>query len=635
MKDSSERLERIANLTSATVAMIFAVSIPAGYFALSYLHAHQTLTAQAEITAHTLSELIYRQPDMWQFQEHRLEHTLRSTDWSRDTARYAVSDTNADPVYSYGAQVLWPYVSVKANLQDGAKRVGRLEVRASAQPLIHTTLLVSVIGAAAAWLIHYLLKVLPFARLRQVVDSLAQTQTALEKENQAKQQALNEATALSERMHYEAYHDTLTGLPNRRHFQRTIVDALAGADGTHHQAVLLMDLNRFKDVNDTLGHQAGDELLKAVAQRIRENTPDDVVLARLGGDEFAAFAQVRKARSADVIARGITQALHSHIDVQGYHIAMQASIGIATFPHDGNSAESLLRNADIAMYQAKAAGLPVKRYDASDETDSPNRLALTADLRHALDNDELSLYFQPKIDLTRNEIVGAEALCRWQHPKHGFVSPDLFIPIAEQSGMIRDLSQWVFRSAFRQIAAWQRQHISIELSVNVSANNLLDESLPAFVDQLARDFSVQPETIQFEITESAIMTDPGKAEQVIKRLSDWGASVAIDDFGTGYSSLAYIKRLAVDELKVDKSFILNLLDSADDQIIVRSTIELAHNLGMTVVAEGIENVETAEMLRRYGCEIGQGYYYCRPLPPEVLTHYLLANASLAHSTLSA
>ncbi len=623
LEQSSQRLERIANLTSLAVAALFAVTIPLGYFVVDYSHTHQLLQEQADVAADTISEMIYQQPEFWAYQEHRLIDALSISNWLRTSRNYTVLDTQLEAIVEVGQTISTPRMTASAELTDGENIVGSIRVTTSMKTMLRTTALVSLAGVLAAWLIHYLLKVLPFATLKKVINSLDQSKQSLHSEIEAKQSALEEATVLSKRLRHQATHDSLTNLPNRAYFYQRATAAIENARAGDKFAVLLLDLNRFKEINDSLGHQAGDAALIEVALRIHQALDEDAFLARLGGDEFAILLTMHDSTYVRCVCEKINSKLQHHMVLDGYHIAAQASIGVACYPQHADTLSGLMRRADIAMYQAKASGGLFCFYEESFDVNSPSRLTLTADLRQALDKGELYLQYQPKVVLDSDKLVGVEALLRWKHYKHGFIAPDVFIPLAEASGMINDLSNMVLRMAAQQLSAWKNQGIDINVAVNISARNLQDDNLVPYIKTLAGEYGVAPSELTLEITESNIMIDPDKAQQQILSLSKWGVRIAVDDYGTGYSSLAYLKRLAVNELKIDKSFVLNMLDNAEDRVIVRSTIELAHNLGMSVVAEGIENQGAANLLREFGCELGQGYHYYRPMNADKLTTYLL------------
>ncbi|HTH73967.1 MAG TPA: EAL domain-containing protein [Trinickia sp.] len=421
-----------------------------------------------------------------------------------------------------------------------------------------------------------------------------------------------------------AYTDRLTGLPNRAMFsdrlQQTIAEALPAM---RPFGVMMMDLDRFKYVNDTLGHPIGDFVLREVAQRLRTTLADHSgLVARLGGDEFAVLLPDDDVAGAERIAVRILKALEQPISIEGQPVDVGASIGIVTFPENGTDMNVLLRRADIAMYVAKRSNAGVARYEARHDNSSAERLSLMSELRRAVEQDQLRLFYQPKVDLATQTVQHVEALVRWDHPVRGYVSPDQFIPFAEQTGYIRAISHWVAENAIRQCAMWRKAGIELAISVNVSARELIQIGLPDTFAALLSRYDVPADRLWIEITESAIMDDPNHAIETLDRLNAIGIRLAIDDFGTGYSSLSYLKRMPVDELKIDKSFVMGMTENKDDETIVRSTIDLAHNMGLKVVAEGVESEAVLRRLADLRCDLAQGFHLSRPLPPERLEEWL-------------
>ena len=424
-----------------------------------------------------------------------------------------------------------------------------------------------------------------------------------------------------ERIMNLAYRDTLTGLPNRTLFADRADHALAVAARERSiVAVLLMDIDHFKYVNDTLGHAIGDLLLLEVAARIQSvvKRKSDTI-ARLGGDEFALLLPGTNAVEAQRVGESILRELETPMTLDGHQVDVRASIGIAVYPEHGSERSTLVRHADAAMYAAKRNNLGALVWDDRYDQHSRERLSLMGDLRKAVDTDELTLLYQPKIALRNAHGHHVEALVRWQHPARGLVPPAEFIPFAEQTGYIRRITQWVMARAIAQCAAWRRDGLPMNVSINISARDLMDVQLPERFAALLQAHGCAAQWITFEITESAILDDPGNAVENLGRLHTLGCRLAIDDYGTGYSSLAYLRRLPVDELKIDKSFVLNMAKDASDTMIVRSTIELAHNMGLTVVAEGVDEEAALERLRSLGCDMVQGFLLSRPLTADEVT----------------
>jgi diguanylate cyclase (GGDEF)-like protein len=424
----------------------------------------------------------------------------------------------------------------------------------------------------------------------------------------------------------EAYFDELTGLANRTRFKHEVERALREAKGKD-TAVLLFDLDRFKEINDTLGHGCGDEVLRAVAARLATLNAPGFVLARLGGDEFGILARA-DGGSAFSLGRRALHALKLPFEIDGIPLAVESSIGIAIAPEHATDAESLIRRADVAMYAAKERRAGIAIYDPESDPNDAELLALGGELGRALDEEELLLFYQPKISLSSGRIIGVETLVRWLHPRRGLLPPSEFMPFAERTGLIRPLSHYVLERAIRQCSVWQTAAIDIHVAVNLTMHDLVDAELPTEVATLLAEAGLPPERLEVEITESAIMRDPFRVRQVLLRLSEMGVRIAIDDFGTGYSSLGYLKRLPVDELKIDRSFVIAMATNANDATIVRSTIDLGRNLGLTVVAEGVERAETLERLKELGCDVAQGYVMGQPAPAEELTGLLFADTPL-------
>jgi diguanylate cyclase (GGDEF)-like protein len=392
-------------------------------------------------------------------------------------------------------------------------------------------------------------------------------------------------------------------------------------------ALLLIDLNRFKEINDTLGHNVGDDLLRQVGQRLRQHLPEWGLLARIGGDEFVALLEGTGEESAALkVASALRDAFRAPFPLDGLTIPVQASIGIGLAPHHASTRSEMLRCADVAMYRAKAKGTVIESYVAESDAHSRDYLALVSDLRQAVGNVGLFLQYQPKTSLKDGEFAGVEALVRWQHPKLGLLSPADFIPIAEREGIMRDLTLDVLARALAQQRRWRESGHRVPVAVNLSAASLLDSRLPDDVQELLVRYDTNPSDLELEITEDTLMQDPNRALAVIARVSELGVTFSLDDFGTGYSCLAQLKRLPVRSLKIDRSFIMNMTDSAQDANIVRSAIELGHSLNLSVVAEGIERPEHLEQLEDFGCDIAQGFHLGRPLPPEDIPGWMAALA---------
>jgi diguanylate cyclase (GGDEF)-like protein len=423
-----------------------------------------------------------------------------------------------------------------------------------------------------------------------------------------------------------ALHDPLSGLPNRRYFHELLDEAVAAAtaDGTG-VAVMLLDLDRFKEINDALGHETGDALLCEVGERLRVHLDGRGVVARLGGDEFAVLLPTSRSTEAAVAAAAeLGSVVERSIRMGPLNLNARASIGVAAAPLHGDNAQTLVRHADVAMYAAKNSRSGLRLYEPSVDRNSPQRLALIADLREAVERRDLLVAFQPKVDPKTDVVTGAEALARWHHPVLGTVPPDEFIPLAEHSGLVRPLTLHVLELALRRRASWARAGHDLHVAVNLSPNSLLDVELPEIVARLLAQTGNAPSTLTLEITESTILADPAGSMATLEKLHTLGVKLSIDDFGTGYSSLGRLRELPIHEVKIDKSFVKRLGADHRDRAVVRSAVQLGHALDLEVVAEGVEDADTYEYLAREGCDVVQGYHISPPLPPDAFADWLTA-----------
>jgi diguanylate cyclase (GGDEF)-like protein len=410
-----------------------------------------------------------------------------------------------------------------------------------------------------------------------------------------------------------AYFDKLTGLPNRNQFSRHLHDTI-GDDKHNKVTVLMMDVDRFKEINDTVGHDIGDRLLILIVQRMIAFGGDNAFYARIGGDEFGIVFDESNGQVPAELAASVHKIFEQPFSIEGLVLDIDASIGVAVYPYDAQTHQGLMQCADIALYSCKGKHYPYAVYKPELNKHSMQRLNLMSELKEALHLGQLELYYQPKLLIAQNVISSVECLIRWIHPVHGFVPPDDFIPLAEQTGVIRHVTHWVLEEAVKQQRLWHQTGHDIGIAVNISAVDLIDMKLPTFVDQLLREFKVDPKWLTLEVTESAIMGDPESALKALNTLRNMGIALSIDDFGTGYSSMAQLKKMPVDELKIDKAFVLDLANNQDDQVMVKTLISLATNLGLTTVAEGVEDQIALQFLADNGCTKAQGYYLSRPLP---------------------
>ena len=428
----------------------------------------------------------------------------------------------------------------------------------------------------------------------------------------------------SRRLHRQAREDHLTGLPNRAALHAAGRDSLTPSPRPGRTgALLLIDLDRFKEVNDTLGHDQGDHLLCEVAQRLREVLRPTDVLARLGGDEFAILIRDLPERSATIdIAGRVEEALRRPFDLAGVAVELGASIGVALYPDHGDDLTTLLRRADVAMYEAKRSRISVCTYDRATDPYSPERLALVAELRTAIKNDELVLHFQPKIEIETGRVAGVEALVRWQHPERGLLAPIEFVPLAERTGLIGAVTRWVLDAALRQQREWMAAGLEMPVAINLSGADVLDTTLAEVIGNALVENSVPGRLLECEISEDTVLADPRRAIESLGRLRAMGVKLSLDDFGQGQSSLSYLKRLPLDEIKIDRSFVMGMGTDDSDAAIVRTTIDLGRNLGLKVVAEGVETDEAYADLAALQCDVAQGFGLSRPLPADELRRWL-------------
>ncbi len=430
------------------------------------------------------------------------------------------------------------------------------------------------------------------------------------------------------RLRHQAMHDGLTDLPNRamllEHLDKSISQA---RDQGATVALLLMDLDRFKEVNDTFGHQFGDILLQQVAFRLSNQVGETDMAARIGGDEFAVvLPQPPDSTAVARLARNILSTLEQPFLIEGQALEVGASIGIAMYPSHGTDSRTLLRRADVAMYTAKQAQSGYSFHREDGERQTADQLSLVVQMRSALERNEFEPFYQPKIHMRSGLMTRAEVLLRWHHPQRGLVTPAVFVPIAERTGLIRAMTDWLFERTMAQLRAWHDAGAPIHVAVNISAKSLLDQTLPAKIDELLTRWQLDARFLKIEITESSIMADPSHALAIMSMLQSLGVRLSIDDFGTGYSSLVHLRELPIDEIKIDKSFVGGMTKSEADATIVRTMIELAHNLGKQVCAEGVEDEATWHMLEEMGCDLAQGYFMSKPKNAPDLMEWLVANS---------
>ena len=435
--------------------------------------------------------------------------------------------------------------------------------------------------------------------------------------------------AREDELEYQVHHDPLTNLPNRALLRNNMQAAINNADKTGQCFTLLMiDLDRFKDINDTLGHHVGDKVLCEISERFSvELTPEDVI-ARLGGDEFAVLLHDADVEKARVTAKKLLKCFKKDLFMSGHRFNIGGSIGMAVYPWHARNEQELLQRADVAMYFAKRKNFGYAIYDKSEDKHDIRQLGFEVELRDAIKNDSLMLYYQPKVDVEKKRVVSAEVLLRWNHEEHGFIPAEEISLLAEKTGLIADLSKWVVRNAIEQLSRWSKNGIELPVSINLSVWNLQDPEFFSFVENVLNEYEVPADMITFEITESAVMSDPEGAMKTLQQLASLGASLSIDDYGTGFSSLQYLKILPVNEIKIDKSFVTDMVNYDNDAVIVRSIIDLSHNLGLSVVAEGVETQDVYDVLEILRCDVIQGYHVSRPIPSDKLEKWLSKNDNI-------
>jgi diguanylate cyclase (GGDEF)-like protein len=428
---------------------------------------------------------------------------------------------------------------------------------------------------------------------------------------------------LNGELEHLALYDSLTNLPNRSLIMDRLEQALLSAARDEKPlAIIMADLDHFKEVNDSLGHAVGDSLLQAVGVRLKAGVRKSDTVGRLGGDEFAIVMPHADIHAAVSVAMELQSTLESPFELDAASISIAASMGIAMFPDHGNDTVTLLKHADVAMYTAKRTKNGYAVYNRNEDDNVAGKLGRLGELRNALHSNEFVLYYQPIVDLTTGQVIGTEALTRWPRDGQAMIMPDEFIPALEQTGLIRPFTLWVIDSALAQCAAWHKEGLDLSVAVNISAHSLLDAQLAGQIADFLARWAVPADALVLEITESAFMGDVPRVQRILNQIRDLGVRISIDDFGTGYSSLAHLKRLPVGQLKIDRSFIMNMQNAGDDATIVHSTVDLAHNLGLRVVAEGVEDNEILQRLTELGCDMIQGYHICRPMPPDEMLRFL-------------
>lgn len=574
---------------AAAAAIIVALVLPALHFYYVYQYNTGNIESKTEINAKLISQLIGHNPQMWQFETLRIDELLGDKAPGTDTELRRVFAENGDLIAERGTDPLpGPIIRDSHPLYDAGVIVGRVELERSLRPQLIQSFMVFVLSGLLGAGIFIALRAVPLRLLRRVI----------------------------ERASFLASHDALTNLPNRAVFQEWMVHTMADVerDGTP-AAVLFLDLDHFKEVNDLLGHAAGDELLKQVSERMSETLRQNDVLSRLGGDEFAIIQKrIAQPQGAAQLAQRLIAILAEPFDLFGQEAMIGASIGITMCEPGGQTDPShLLQQADMALYRAKSGGRGNYQFFEEDMNRRMlERKMMEIDLRRALANDQLQLHFQPQIDLATSALIGVEALIRWNHPEQGWIAPDRFIPLAEETGLILPIGDWVIHTACRQAQAWP----SLKVAVNVSPVQFRRGDLVAVVRHALEESGMDAARLELEITEGVLMQDTDATIAILTALKELGVKIAMDDFGTGYSSLSYLRRFPFDKIKIDRSFIADMGHDDHADSIINAVIGLGRALGMKSNAEGVETIEQADLLRAQGCEEVQGFYFGRPMAGE-------------------
>lgn len=439
------------------------------------------------------------------------------------------------------------------------------------------------------------------------------------------QELRDKADTFEKQARHSITHDLLTDMPNKELFYDRVEQQIVSPRGKAAFSVLLVEVSNYKEISDALGRNSSDSLIKQIAVRLESAFPAPLTIARLENNIFSMLiSELLPEKKILELADSVHRVLHDAFYIEQVKLSAQANIGIVHFPQHGTDVDTLVQRAGIALYMAQNSNKGSAVYDPSFDAHSPKQLTLMSELHQAIENQELELFYQPKIRVQDDVLTGAEALIRWNHPKHGILLPDLFIPLMERSRLIQGLSCWVIQDSFAQCAKWHQQGLDIVVSINLSAKDLNNPELPDLISGIKGATGIDPRWITLEITESSLMTDPDAAMGVINRIHGMGFQFSIDDYGTGYSSLSYLKQLPLKELKIDRSFVSDILHNESDAVIVNATINLAHNLGLEVTAEGVEDAETLALLKAEGCDLVQGYYLGRPMPKDVFTQWGLA-----------
>ncbi len=592
---------------------------------LDSLQSKDKLDFQVSLSLETLKNSALK----WKEQFVKVTEVHTTNDWRQDTV---FIKNNVAPLFS---KIWQNIIDIDLTLEQSANR-DLNSLNADAQSFIRLLWMLTFFGMVLVSLGYLILNrviIQPISLMTEALKSEAQgrkhnelpvpnsveTQNLVDAFNEMQKQVHSRQLALE----HQALHDSLTGLANRTLLLDRLVHAINQAHRGHTPiALCIIDLDRFKEVNDTLGHYIGDVLLEEVGRRFINTLRDIDTVARMGGDEFAILLPGDGEEEAIFVANKLLETLSNEFVIEGHLLYVGASIGISIYPQHGTDAKSLIQRADIAMYHAKHNKRGYAIYNPHEDKHSIGRLALVSELNQAIQLDQLTLYYQPQVDMTSGAVRAVEALLRWNHPGFGWLPPLDIVKLAEENNLINPLTGWIIDRAIADYADWSTTGTILPVTINLSVHNLQDKELIQSISNALDKYKVTPDCIAFEITETAMMSEPSHAIRVLRSIHDMGIKLSIDDYGTGYSSLSYLRQVPAEELKIDKSFVRSLTENDDDAIIVRSTIDLAHNLGLKVVAEGVESVDAWDILAMLGCDTAQGFYICTPLPVDKLINWV-------------
>ncbi|MEO5698444.1 MAG: EAL domain-containing protein [Burkholderiaceae bacterium] len=602
-------MKRLLTLVAALVAGCVALLLPSVAWYAGHGSVNSILHTESEINSRLVSQLINANPELWRVETLRLEELLRRRPGDATPERRAVLDLQGKVVSAVDDDLATPLIETRHDVHDAGEVVGVIRIQRSLRPLLVSTGWFAGLGLLLGSAMFVALKLLPLRALQRSQDRLL----------------------------HEATHDGLTGLPNRTLFRDRLEQAMARALRSRRpMALWFMDLDNFKDINDSLGHEIGDQVLHHVAGMLgnilangmgptRRRDDGLVTIARLGGDEFTVILEsAGSVESTSSLAEQVLAALREPVRISGHELRLSVSIGIAMYPLDHTDIDTLLRQADMAMYRAKDLGRDTLHFFNDELNHSiQHRIALDHGLRGALDRREFVLHYQPKADLASGAVTGVEALLRWERPGYGLVSPDKFVGALEDNRLIVPVGAWVIATACEQLAEWDRIGLAgLSMAVNLSAHQFFDPNLTQEVAHLLNINAIAPHRLELELTESLLMEDNDLSKEILISFAKVGVRVAIDDFGTGHSSLAYLKRFKVNTLKVDRSFVRDVPHDADNCAITTAVVALADSMRLSVVCEGVETLEQVSFLRALGCDSIQGYRLARPMPAAALSDWL-------------